>query len=187
MLAAALLLLLAPSVRAETCLSRVASRITSLRASFPSLDGLNLVLETFSSKEDFYRARPRRAWRAPRDRVYAVLLNAAVCDDPPPAEAETAILAHELAHLEAYAAMSRRDLISLGWAYAAHPGGKSVEAFEKAADDAAAGHGHAEGLARYREWLYPRVTPKAAARKKKLYRTPEELRSAHCCGRAPGA
>lgn len=179
MLAAALLLLLAPSVRAETCLSRVAARVTSLRASFPGLDGLNLVLETFSSKEDFYRARPRRPWRAPRDRVYAVLLNTSACEDPPPSGAETAILAHELAHLEAYAAMSRRELLRLGWAYAARPGGKAVEAFERSADDAAVKRGHAEGLALYREWLYPRVPPKAAARKKKLYRTPEELRAAH--------
>lgn len=172
-------MLLTPAVRAETCLSRVASRVASLRPSFPSLDGLNLVLETFSSKEDFYRARPRRAWRAPRDRVYAVRLNASVCGDPPPAEAETAILAHELAHLEAYATMSRSELVRLGWAYAVSPGGKAVEAFEKSADDAAASRGHAEGLARYREWLYPRVPPEAAARKKKLYRTPAELRAAH--------
>ncbi|MCR4296984.1 MAG: hypothetical protein NUW21_15745 [Elusimicrobia bacterium] len=88
-------------------------------------------------------------------------------------------MAHELAHLEAYAAMSRRDLLRLAWAYALRPEGRAVEAFEKAADDAAGARGHAEGLARYREWLYPRVPPEAAARKKKLYRTPEELRAAH--------
>lgn len=179
MLFLSLLMLLAPAVRAETCLSRVAARVTGLRSSFPGLDGLNLVLETFSSKEDFYRARPRRAWRAPRDRVYAVQLNTAVCGEPPPAQAETAILAHELAHLEAFALMSRGELLRLGWAYAVSPGGKAVEAFEKAADDAAVKRGHAEGLAVYREWIYPRVPPKAAARKKKLYRTPEELRAAH--------
>lgn len=179
MLLALILMLPAPAARAETCLARVASRVTALRSSFPRLDGLILVLETFSSKEDFYRARPRRAWRAPRDRVYAVRLNAAVCDDPPPAAAETAILAHELAHLDAYAAMSRMGLLRLGWAYAVRPGGTAVEAFEKSADDAAVARGHAEGLALYREWLYPRVPPKAASRKKKLYRTPEELRAAH--------
>ncbi len=167
----------APSSHAETCLSRVAAQVTSLRASFPRLDGLNLVLETFDSREDFYRARPRSAWRPPRERVYAVLVNMAMCADPPPPEAEKAILAHELAHIDAYSVMGRRALLGLGWAYLVRPGGKAVEAFEKQADDTAIRLGHAQGLAVYREWLFPRIPPKAAALKRRLYRTPEELRS----------
>jgi len=174
---AALMLLLVPSAGAETCLSRVAAQVTSLRASFPRLDGLNLVLETFDSREDFYRARPRYAWRPPRERVYAVLVNMAVCEDPPPPEAEKAILAHELAHLDAYSVMGRRALLGLGWEYLVRPGGSAVEAFEKEADDAAVRLGHAQGLAAYREWLFPRIPTKAAALKRRLYRTPEELRS----------
>lgn len=175
--AAVLLLLLAPVTRAETCLSRVAAHISSLRVSYPRLSGLTVVLEPFDSREDFYRAQPRSPWRAPRERVYAVLVNRRVCGDPPPPDAEEAILAHELAHLEAYSALGRIGLARLGWAYAVRPAGREVEAFEKAADDAAVKRGFAEGLARYREWLYPRVPPKAAALKKKLYRTPEELRA----------
>lgn len=167
----ALLLFLALGAHAETsCLSRAAAQITSLRPAFPKLDGLNLVLETFSSKEDFYRARPRYAWRPPRERVYAVLLNTAACDDPPPAAAEKAILAHELAHLEAYTEMGKGALLRLGWSYLVRPGGPAVEAFEKAADDAAVARGFGSGLYAYREWLYPRIPPAAAARKKALYR-----------------
>lgn len=166
-----LLLFLALGARAEpSCLARVAGQVASLRPAFPKLDGLNLVLETFESKEDYYRAVPRYAWRPPRERVYAVMLNPAACETPPPPEAEKAILAHELAHLEAYTEMGKGELIRLGWAYAARPSGSIVQAFEWAADDAAAARGYGPGLAAYRDWLYPRIAPKAAARKKALYR-----------------
>ena len=177
MLKVVFLLLLVPGARGETCLSRVAAQISGLRPSFPRLDGLELVLETFESDEDFYRARPRSAWRPPRERVYAVFLNTKVCADPPSPDAERAILAHELAHLDAYAGMGRGALLTLGWEYLVRPEGKKVEAVEKAADDAAVALGLAPGLAAYREWLYPRVPTKTAARKRRLYRTPEELRS----------
>lgn len=167
----ALLLFLALGVRAEpSCLARVAGQVSSLRPSFPKLDGLNLVLETFESKEDYYRARPRYAWRPPRERVYAVLMNTAVCESPPPPAAEKAILAHELAHLEAFAAMGRRDLLRLGWEYSVRPEGPSVKAFESAADDAAIARGFTAELRAYRDWLYPRISRAAAVRKKALYR-----------------
>lgn len=179
-----LLLFLALGARAETsCLARVAEEITSLRAAFPRLAGHNLVLETFDSGDSFFMARPRYAWRAPKDRIYAVFVNKKLCQDPPPPDAEKAILAHELAHIEAYTEMGRMDLLGLGWAYAARPGGKTVEAFEKAADDAAVKRGFAEGLARYREWLYLHVSPAAAARKKIIYRTPDELRGSASMGK----
>ena len=175
----ALLLFAALGANAETsCLSRVASQIASLRPSFPRLDGLNLVLEPFESGEDFFQARPRSFWRDPRDRVYAVRVNTKLCGDPPPPEAEKAILAHELAHIDAFSTMGRRGLFDLGWRYAVAPASKRVEDFEKDADRAVVKLGFAEGLARYREWLYPRVSPKAAARKKLLYLTPDELRRA---------
>lgn len=173
-----LLLFLALSARAETsCLSRVAEEISALRPAFSRLDGLTLVLETFDSREDFFRARPRSPWRAPLERTYAVQVNRKVCDDPPPPAAEKAILAHELAHLDAYAAMGRAGLLRLGWEYLIRPGGKKVEEFEKSADDAAVAAGQGLGLADYREWLYPRVSPKTAERKRRLYRGPEELRA----------
>ena len=172
-----ILLFLALSARAETsCLSRVASQISSLRTSFPRLDGLNLVLEPFESGEDFFQARPRSFWKNPRERVYAVRVNTKLCGDPPPPEAEKAILAHELAHLDAYSTMGRKGLLRLGWRYTISPGGKEVEEFEKTADRAVVALGFAEGLARYREWLYPRVAPKTAELKRRLYLTPDELR-----------
>ena len=175
--AAALLLILSLNAHGETsCLARVSAQIMALRASFPRLDGLNLVLEPFESGEDFFQARPRSFLRDPRDRIYAVRVNTKLCADPPPPDAEKAILAHELAHLDAFALMSRRGLLSLGWRYVIEPGGKRVEDFEKAADQEVVRLGFAEGLARYREWLYPRVSTSVAARKRKLYLTPEELR-----------
>ena len=173
------LLLLALSAQAETsCLARVAERIAVVRPSFPALGSLELVLEPFESGDDFYQARPLSPWKEPARRVYAVRVNTKVCADAPPPEAERAILAHELAHLDAYSRMGRRGLLALGWAYTFRPEGEEVEAFEKAADDAVVKLGRAEGLAQYREWLYPRVTPAVAATKRKLYRTPEELRRA---------
>ncbi len=173
-----LILFLALGARAETsCLSRVAQEIASLRPAFPRLDGLNLVLETFDSREDYFRARPHSPWRKPEGRTYAVLINMKVCDDPPSPAAETAILAHELAHLDAYTAMGRAGLLRLGWEYAVHPEGEAVEAFEKKADDAAVSVGQAAGLADYREWLYRHVSSEAAERKRRVYRGPEELRA----------
>lgn len=173
-----LVLLAALSAPAQTsCLSRVAGELESLRGGFPRLAGLKLVLEPYpGGKDSFLEARPRGFWRTPAERVYAVRVSERLCGDPPPAEAELAILAHELAHLDAYAAMTPRRLLSLGWSYLVSPGGAEVEAFEKAADDAVVKLGRAEGLALYREWLYPRVGPEAAALKRRLYRTPEELR-----------
>ncbi|UPT72693.1 MAG: hypothetical protein M0D55_12160 [Elusimicrobiota bacterium] len=172
-----LLLLLALGARAQTsCLARVAGELEALRPSFPRLNGLNLALEPFESDEDFLQARPQGFWKRPEDRVYVVRVGGRLCADPPPPEAEKAILLHELAHLDAYAAMGRRALLSLGWAYLVSPGGARVESFEKSADDAVVRLGRAEDLALYREWLYPRVSPAAAARKRRLYRTPEELR-----------
>ena len=174
----ALLLACAASASAETsCLARVSERIGLLRPAFPALDGLNLVLEPFESKTDFFRAKPRSPWKPARDRVYAVLVGDRACAEPPPADAETAILAHELAHLERYAAMGRRSLLALGWEYLVRPEGKAVESFEKDADDRAVKAGHAAGLAAYREWLYPRLSADEAARKRRLYRTPRELLS----------
>ena len=137
----------------------MAAQATALRPSFPRLDGLTLVLETFDSHEDFYRARPRSAWRPPRDRIYAVSVNTKVCDDPPAPDAEKAILAHELAHLQAYSAMGRAGLLRLGWEYLVRPGGKGVERVEKEADDVVVGLGLAPGPAAYRECC-SRVPPR---------------------------
>ncbi len=171
-----LLLLLALSAHAEpSCLARVADRIAALRPSFPALDGLNIVLEPFESGADFYQARPRSPWKIASERTYAVRVNTKVCADAPPAEAETAILAHELSHLEAYSRLGRRGLLALGWSYMVRPEGTEVEDFEKSADDEVVKRGMARGLAKYREWVYARVSPEEAARKRRLYRTPEEL------------
>lgn len=170
------LLLLAATTRAETsCLARVADAVAAVRPAFPALDGLNLVLEPYEADDDFYRAVPRDVWKAPRERTYVVMVNAKACADAPPAEAERAILAHELAHLESYAAMGRRQLLGLGWEYWRRPEGGAVEAFEKQADRRAVAAGRAAGLAAYREWLYSRLPPERAAVKRRLYLTPAEL------------
>ncbi len=173
-----LLFLLALASRAQpSCLPRLAAELEELRGGFPRLAGLSIRIEAYAGAGDSYLdARPRGFWREPAKRVYEIRVSDRLCADPPAEDAVRAILVHELAHLDAYAAMSRGALLALGWAYLVSPEGPRVEAFEKAADDAAAELGRAEGLALYREWLYPRVGPAAAARKRRLYRTPEELR-----------
>lgn len=175
---AAAALLSASSAGAEpSCLARVNATIRALRPSFARLGDRPVRLETFESRVDYFQARPLRAWRPAAQRAYLVRVNARVCADPPPEGAERAILAHELAHLDAYAGMRRRDLLLLGLAYLLRPGGARVESFEKAADDAVSHLGLAAELAAYRDWLFARLTPAQVARKRRLYRTPEELRS----------
>lgn len=175
---AAAALLCTVSTRAETsCLARANETIRVLRPSFARLGARPVRLETFESRSDYYQARPLRAWRPAAERAYLIRVNTRVCADPPAPAAEKAILAHELAHLDAYSGMGRRALLELGVAYLLRPEGARVEAFEKSADEAVVALGLASGLASYRDWLFERLSPAEVARKRRLYLTPEELRS----------
>ena len=173
----AFLLILALRAGAETsCLARVAGRIAEVRSSFPALNGLNLVLEPYEGEDDFYRAWPGGLMnRGKAHRVYSIRVNVKACADAPPPDAERAIIAHELAHIEQYAAMGNYTVLRLGWEYWRRPEGEAVAIFEKTADHRAVKAGHAAGLAAYREWLYARLPPERVAVKRRLYLTPEEL------------
>lgn len=170
---APLSLLLALAAHAG-CREGLAARVAAEAARRPGLKGLAIETRLFRDDEDFGRAWPGRAWRSAPRRLYVVKLNERLCTDPPPPAALRSLILHELAHLEDYARRGRRSLLALGWAYLR--GDESVIApCEKAADDAAAAAGGAAGLLAYREWMLARVSPAAAARKRRLYRTPEEL------------
>ena len=174
---ALLLLLSSPAPAQESCASRIAKHVAALRPSFPALQPYVLTLEAYDGKDDFFRARPDKAWRAAADRVYVLMVNNEICADPPPPEAERAIIAHELAHFETYAGMSSWSFIGFGWRYWRSPEGDYVASFERDADRRAVKAGHAAGLAEYRRWLYAKIGPEREAVKRRLYMTPEELLS----------
>ncbi len=101
-------------------------------------------------------------------------LNERLCEDAPPAAALEALILHELAHVEDYAGRSAASLLRLGWSYLWNDEAE-IGAYERAMDDAAVEAGGAGGLLVLRKWTLARLTPEAAARKRRLYRMPEEL------------
>jgi hypothetical protein len=171
----ALLIAATLAAAAEPCLERARATAERLRPDFPALAGKTLSYSLYDGETDFYRAYPLKPWRSPAARVYEVRVSRRACADPPPREAEEAVLTHELAHLDAFARLGPLRLARLGLAYWLAPEGEAVAAHERAMDAEVVARGRAPGLARYREWMYPRVGPAAAAVKRRLYLTPEEL------------
>ena len=161
----------------EDCLARVRQTALSVAArSYPSLAGNALAVEAFRSDFDFFQARVHRGWGSAAQRVYVVRVNEKVCADPLGPAALEGVLAHELAHLDSYTRMSRRQLIRLAWTYLTDRDGAEVRDYERATDRAAARAGYAEGLIAYRDWMIRKVSPSDAKRKEKTYLSPDELR-----------
>ncbi|MDX6769293.1 MAG: hypothetical protein SF051_07160 [Elusimicrobiota bacterium] len=169
----ALLLALALPASAD-CRDDLAAKVAAAAARRPALAGLSIETRLFRHDSDFGQAWPGSAWRAPASRRYLVRLNERLCGDPPPAAALDALILHELAHVEDYSRRSAFSLLRLGWSYL-RDDESAVAAHERAMDDAVVEAGGAGGLLMYRRWMLERVTPEAAARKRRVYRMPEEL------------
>lgn len=159
---------------AADCRADLAAKVAAAASRRPALAGLAVRAELFRHDSDFGRAWLEGAWRAPAQRRYVVRLNERLCEDPPPAAALEALILHELAHVEDYSRRSASSLMRLGWSYLWNDEAE-IGAYERAMDDDTVEAGGAGGLLVLRRWMLTRLTPEAAARKRRLYRTPEEL------------
>lgn len=155
--------------------SLLASLLASvLKSDFPNLAGRDLSLESAPLQGAFFQA-----WVEPKSvllgaRRYVIYYDPRLLEDPPPKEALSAILAHELAHVEDYSRRSAASLAALAIRYRASS--KFRVEYERSTDHRAASAGRSGSLAAYRRWLYRRL-PKEEARLRREYLTPEELES----------
>ena len=142
---------------------------------FPELSNLKIEVSTFRSDEYFLQAQPkiRTLLRGGSKRCYLIDLNLKLLDCPPPEEALTAILVHELEHIKDYTGWSSFKIARFGVHYSTSM--KLKTRYERETDHKVLEKGLHSGLAGYREWLYQWLSPKELARKKKIYLTPEEI------------
>ena len=142
---------------------------------FPELSNLKIEISTFRSDEYFLQAQPkiRTLLRGGSKRRYVIDLNLKLLDCPPPEEALTAILVHELEHIKDYTGWSSFKIARFGVHYSTSM--KLKTRYERETDHKVLEKGLHSGLAGYREWLYQWLSPKELARKKKIYLTPEEI------------
>jgi hypothetical protein len=141
-------------------------------SSFPELLDRDIRLRQFAGSSDYFQAR-FGIWRflTARRMHYVIRVNSAPTLLAAPEEGKRAIIAHELAHVAYYANGNRLRLFGL-----IRLASKSFrERFEKRADIEAVQRGYAQGLKRYRSWLYQHVPAGALQEKKSDYLTPEEI------------
>ncbi len=146
--------------------------LSVLRADFPELAGSKIGLRAVPLEGGFLQARVEPRSLLSASRSYWIYYDPRLLEDPPPKEALSAILAHELAHVEDYSRRSAPGLAVLALRYLISPGFRAE--YERSADRRAAALGHSAGLAAYRGWLYRRL-PKEEPRLRREYMTPEEL------------
>jgi hypothetical protein len=146
-----------------------------VEAHFPRLLGRKIRLVRFHSSDAYFRTdvRKRDAFRRPGVRTYNLYFDPRLLDDPPPAEAVEAILAHELVHLADYTEMSGFRLLRVGARYLSSRSFRIR--FERRTDVGALRRGKAAGLKAYRQWIYPRLDPEELEEKRVTYFTPEEI------------
>ena len=108
----------------------------------------------------------------PRRMHYTLLVNpkasGLAATDPAAIEA---IIAHELEHISSYTSHPRWRMLNLVRLMKV----SSQIRWARAADERAMKRGYGAGLIRYRRWLYGMVSPQVAARKRRVYLTPEEI------------
>lgn len=155
------------------------------QTSFPELAGADVVLNELRSAADYFISGTelRTLLNPRRTRAYIVYVNPKLFRDPPPRAAIRAVLAHELSHVVDYSRRSAPGLTLFTFQYLT----RDEAGYERLTDLATLGRGHGCGLIAYREWLYPRVSPRVAAAKRRTYLTPEEIRSWLATGALPPA
>jgi hypothetical protein len=144
-----------------------------LTASFPELSKAPIHIKELESASDFFRARPRLIDFFLARRMHYTLLidpkaSGLAFTDPAAIEA---IIAHELEHISSYTSHPRWRMLGLVRLMKL----SSEIRWERAADERAIRRGYGAGLIRYRRWLYGVVSPEVAARKRRVYLTPEEI------------
>ena len=148
-------------------------------AAFPELNGVTLAV---SPVEDlaFFRASidlGTLSVDTTVGRVYRVEYDPIVLSDPPEPAALAAVLAHELGHVNDYAAMTSTEYLDFGLWYAEQSaaGSDDLAAYERATDEQALTRGCAAGLSAMREWIYAHCTGEVLAEKQRDYYSPDEI------------
>ncbi len=175
--------LLAPSAFAKICgqpaemvkeQSQVECIIEDLIGKhFPNVAGKNIEIREFKSKEYFFKTSIKLSTitKKPSKRTYMLYVNPAIYVGTLTLEATTAILVHELIHIDDYTKMSRSELAK----FLIRMVGKFKYQYERDTDVQTLQFGYATGLKDYRLWLYPHLTERSLKRKVKRYLTPEDI------------
>lgn len=153
--------------------ARITRALAAALPSFPGLAGKTVVLRPYQADDLYFRAWVEGWWGSRERRTYAVMYNLELLKDFPPQDALVAILAHELAHLEQFAALGRWELLRLALPYALSD--KREAAHERATDMIAMQRGFAPGLLAYKRWILERSDDREKARRRRVYLTPEEV------------
>src|SRR4051794_23752362 len=141
-------------------------------ASFPRLTSTDIRLRTLHSQSDYFQARfSILQFFFAKRMQYVIRVNDGPGIRTAPADADRAIVAHELAHVQYYASGNRIHLFGL----IRFGDARYRRKFERQADLEAIQLGYAQGLKNYRLWLYQHVSAKALLEKKRDYLSPEEI------------
>lgn len=144
---------------------------------FPELANTTIRTMPCVGKAYFLQAQPfvKSLTKKRARRSYKVEVNVALLACPPAIEALEAIIVHELEHVKDYTQWSTGRLLRHGIDYSLSF--KQKVDYERATDHKVLSKGLHEGLALYREWVYQRLTPKDLLTKRRIYLTPEEIRT----------
>lgn len=144
---------------------------------FPELSATSIRAVRCVSRAYFLQAQPfvKSLTKRRSERRYKVEVNDALLACPPSIEALEAIIVHELEHIRDYTGWSTGRLLRHGIDYSLSF--KQKVDYEHATDRKVLSKGLHEGLAQYREWVYQQLTPKDLITKRRIYLTPEEIRS----------
>ena len=164
----------APQAATTYNLALVRKLVTKvLKRSYPELKGAQIEVSEFKGGESVFFRSNFAIWRALRGkRCYRVQVNPRVYAKRPPLPALEAILAHELAHTLEYHSRTRAQLMKLVGIFLSSR--RSI-AFERRTDLVTIERGYAAGLASYRRWIYPLLSPKDLAKKRATYLSPAEI------------
>ena len=114
---------------------------------------------------------PASALQTRLRRQYVVRYSPVLLQDPPPARAVAAILAHELRHIADYAALDTLAFAGFGLGYLL----LDPAPYERQTDTWVVELGCGAGLKDFRRWLYERLDPQSLEEKRRRYLTPDEI------------
>ena len=144
---------------------------------FPELDREIVTVTNFKSKDSFLQAQPviKSLLKQKEKRSYTVQVNPKLLACPPSMEGLEAILVHELEHILDYTKWSSVRIVKHGAQYILSR--KFQIKYERETDRRVLKKSLHEGLAQFREWIYPWLNSKELKKKKQTYLTPEEIRN----------
>ncbi len=141
---------------------------------FPELQGEEIKVGAFRSEDSFFESQPSIAsiLNIFTPISYRVNVNPAVFEKDLPLSAARAILAHELCHTLEYVTRGLWGMLD-ALTTVFHRGHRIHN--ERETDMETLARGFHQGLADYREWIYPQLSPEDEKEKRKVYFSPEEI------------